>query len=1682
MFRDLINIVVNRLRVTIVILCIVPVLILAGITFGDGKVLGVIGGGISKAEDELKNLQDGDVFLISNKNGLALSTKNYREKKSQSFNIVKADKNDSDQYFTLKKKIDNRGNEFYNIFIQGTSKTIQTAKVEYKSEVDDHDYFLSIGSGSNNQDFVIKDIDESSINIMPVGFIYTYLLLPNKINPSKNYGVFDKTFDESGKVYNYYYRKFFEETTFTDKIIPIKINQKQNIESEQDVSKILPKEGKFRLRNKDGYYITSRPYDEGNKNYLSFYADKSEKNKENQYFKTTSIKNEKDNTVDYNLTSSLSPGNTWYEDSYPSQLIQTSLNVDKVKKYDTNFYNGVYINEVKIIVKSGFLALSKYYKDKVFTENSVIDKDFNDLGRSIDLPFVNWEVVIDTPPPPNISETNICSSSNTTLNQCLILTDQIFSISKENSELGLKASGYKNNNNTPITTAPKDIFDGEQIFKYKAQSFNRGYLYLNGSDNQVLTSINNELKVVKIDGKDGSPNQLFNVSAGTNAGTFSFQDYEGKSIIINPTDKSVKLIKLPKPDPSQNLKLNSIFDTTNKTKCTAADNCIFKDKQLFTLSTKGTNNSLTSIDYTTKKFDPKLIANATLLGAPSNETDPQQQFEWREYGKDRGYIILKGTNTALVTAKDPKSNKQTIMFREFKADQEIQIFNVVRGTDTNTIQIFDKDLQAISLNGTSVITNTLVKNTTTQTFTIGEIVDTTLPCPTTPTPLGCLIPKDSIFALGTKAPDNAIKINGATALSASYNSNDSLHALKWNELSFNKGNLTILGTNNALASVGGKIIVQPYNKTSKGQAFTVLKVPNSDALVFVDFNGLAINMDAKLLTLYPINKSLAIQGLYLKDTITSLLKNNQQFTIRNKDNYAIQILRSDSINLGLINPNEKLPDMKANIRYGNQANKEQRFKWIATGYGKGYIYYDGTSKILKQEGSQLQIVDFKNQKDSEFTVTKGELPDTLMIYDAVGKLLTINPNNSVDSTFNINKGAPTFSTKLSSNTQSLKFSSPVDNYFDIEDPIPVQVKFADTTKRIEGKSDLEFTNSKNVFLRFIDDKDRKEFASKNISDKDVYIITHGFKDTSVFNQGNYKNQFPNHDDKLDNDWVKIAKGLKTYNPNSIVLVLDWSNLSAGQTPGPFSNGDLLRASSFINNVAVAVKSRLNAWGTNNGTKVNVYGHSLGTYMANEIGREFGKINSIVALDPASDWADFNPLSFLKGKNSMPVKWNDNTWSPLRADKYVDDFKQFANYSVSFTGRRSIAGNEGLNKSAHEAFWMSYDDNDLPIADIHTWVNNSFISINTIKKLYNKTSKVVNGKIVITKEETLSYPTYNEISKNLRNYQRVDLLGKKTRYMGFCTINPSIIDCSKGYINGDIVEGSKQVPNDWLLQDWENHHGLVVAKKPITEKNNKDKITDPNIQYGYIMIKETTGNLSIIYPRPFIYDNSKISPNINFELVEFSITNPKYIGYQFDEGYSRYNVFTLVLKRNWFLGWEVDYSKTIQSTVLKDDIDKFKSDLKSNSKPIENKISESPLIFKDKYEVLPTDTFEQKDYKRAWHPPTRSNSTHYNVTKFKDLKKEMKCNDIFKRVGGSDFGLTPDEFYPGFYRDIYNISSKKISFLFLTYKDAFPCTDEGTATIVGLEDIVLITQSQEMVKVPVNPDGTYNWEAVKDKID
>jgi hypothetical protein len=238
--------------------------------------------------------------------------------------------------------------------------------------------------------------------------------------------------------------------------------------------------------------------------------------------------------------------------------------------------------------------------------------------------------------------------------------------------------------------------------------------------------------------------------------------------------------------------------------------------------------------------------------------------------------------------------------------------------------------------------------------------------------------------------------------------------------------------------------------------------------------------------------------------------------------------------------------------------------------------------------------------------------------------------------------------------------------------------------------------------------------------------------------------------------------------------------------------------------------------------------------------------------------------------------------------------------------------------------------------------------------------------------------------------------------------------------------------------------------------------------------------SVFYPDKFI--NGGVSDGINLELRKFSFNNPEYVDYEMGTNADKYDIRFIKLNRANNLFWDYDSSTTINAILPSYKLEAFKKELKSqNNNSVQQIIQNSENIKIDKYEVLPIDTYEQKKFKQSFTAPTRQNSIHHDMSAFKLLKRGMMYKEFANEIGSSDFGLAPSEFHPIDFREEFVIGSNKVSFAFLTFKEGYPTIDQESLSF-KLVDIGFVTHGKEKVIVPVNPDGTYNWEAVKDKID
>ena len=420
----------------------------------------------------------------------------------------------------------------------------------------------------------------------------------------------------------------------------------------------------------------------------------------------------------------------------------------------------------------------------------------------------------------------------------------------------------------------------------------------------------------------------------------------------------------------------------------------------------------------------------------------------------------------------------------------------------------------------------------------------------------------------------------------------------------------------------------------------------------------------------------------------------------------------------------------------------------------------------------------------------------------------------------------------------------------LEKAINVDGKEADKSDRYDPKKGVNFASNSgtDVFLRFIDSSDRDKYKDGYKDDREVFIVTHGYRDKILYFGPNSEKLIP-EDIINQNSFTSIAKTIKRYNKDAIVLVLDWSNISYGSelklSPnckkgyelnwldviasylGKFARtlaslinscaattaSDLNKAATYINPTAQEVKKRLVTWGLKSGNKLNIAGHSLGTLMAHELGREYNGINNMVLMDPASDWTE------VSSKMSLTTNKLKNL--------SVEQFTKYSNHSIALIGRSSISGNEGLAKSATESYWNSIDDLNIDPISIHAYTYTTLLAMSNSEVL-----KLNNIPV-------LTFNDYNKNSYISRSFERDK--SKPPTPKSECSpnfvINNGTLNCNTSY-NGkkDVIGAPIYGKNEWNLLDYEGHNGVIVSKKlPSNVSPGSRPSTSGEIQYGAVNI-------------------------------------------------------------------------------------------------------------------------------------------------------------------------------------------------------------------------------------------------------
>ena len=187
------------------------------------------------------------------------------------------------------------------------------------------------------------------------------------------------------------------------------------------------------------------------------------------------------------------------------------------------------------------------------------------------------------------------------------------------------------------------------------------------------------------------------------------------------------------------------------------------------------------------------------------------------------------------------------------------------------------------------------------------------------------------------------------------------------------------------------------------------------------------------------------------------------------------------------------------------------------------------------------------------------------------------------------------------------------------------------------------------------------------------------KDTIVVIHGNNPDGQRIADDNIINSLAVAAT--KAYS-NYQVLVLDWKNPAHDSRDNPHAAP--FNAAGAIFPVASWAKTVLENLGLT-ANRINLFGHSLGSYVSATIGELFGKVNSLTALDPAA--------SGFQGRGT-DYDINGNTSEKEK----VKDFRDVANKSTAFVAsdeRGGIFGDNDRAATANDSFIIHFNDDRAP---------------------------------------------------------------------------------------------------------------------------------------------------------------------------------------------------------------------------------------------------------------------------------------------------------------------------------------------------------------------------------------------------
>lgn len=162
-------------------------------------------------------------------------------------------------------------------------------------------------------------------------------------------------------------------------------------------------------------------------------------------------------------------------------------------------------------------------------------------------------------------------------------------------------------------------------------------------------------------------------------------------------------------------------------------------------------------------------------------------------------------------------------------------------------------------------------------------------------------------------------------------------------------------------------------------------------------------------------------------------------------------------------------------------------------------------------------------------------------------------------------------------------------------------------------------------------------------DKETWLIIHGWRGAAE----NYQDLAVAIEEYSDRYWGESDQ----------VITVDWSAARTGANlPGAAGKIDL---------VAEAIKNTIQSWGIF-GSKINLVGHSLGAYVAYEVSERLGRIDRLVALNPAArtlNGYDRDQVDFSRYSNWSWAFWHNPTFDSEDQAVTADE-----SFQITFTER------------------------------------------------------------------------------------------------------------------------------------------------------------------------------------------------------------------------------------------------------------------------------------------------------------------------------------------------------------------------------------------------------------------------------